>query len=202
MGESRRRRWRGHAGGVSEVKSGGLAASRAQPSPLVGEGRSRQRRVRGEGSLLAQTKKHHQPISARLRTNARRMRHSSTAAELAMWRLLRDRSLSSFKFRRQAPVENFILVFVCFDRRIVVEIDGSQHANSTLDAERDGQLAAAGFQTIRYWNNDVLMHPTSVLEDLLARMTEAERNPSPGASLRLAPPSPAKGEGKSARGKR
>jgi very-short-patch-repair endonuclease len=123
------------------------------------------------------------------------MRHSSTAAELAMWRLLRDRSLSGFKFRRQAPVENFILDFVCFERRIIVEIDGSQHANSVLDVAGDRQLGAAGFQTIRYWNNDVLMRPTSVLKDLLARLTDAERNPSPGASLRSAPPAPARGEG-------
>jgi len=129
------------------------------------------------------------------------MRHSSTAAELAMWRLLRHRSLSGFKFRRQAPVENFILDFVCFERRIVVEIDGSQHANSSLDAVRDTRLSDAGFQIIRYWNNDVLMRPTSVLEDIVARLTENEGNPSPGSGLRPEPPSPARGEGKQARGR-
>jgi very-short-patch-repair endonuclease len=129
------------------------------------------------------------------------MRRSSTAAEAAMWRLLRARALSGFKFRRQAPVENFILDFVCFEQRVIVEIDGSQHADSRRDATRDKQLRDAGFQTLRYWNNEVLMHPTSVLEDILARLADIERNPSPGASLRSAPPSPARGEGGRARGK-
>jgi very-short-patch-repair endonuclease len=129
------------------------------------------------------------------------MRRTSTDAEAAMWRLLRARVLSGFKFRRQVPVENFILDFVCFERRVIVEIDGSQHANSRRDATRDKQLSDAGFQTIRYWNNDVLMRPTSVLEDLVARLTENEGNPSPGSGLRPEPPSPARGEGKQARGR-
>ena len=118
-----------------------------------------------------------------------------------MWRLLRARALSGFKFRRQAPVEDFILDFVCFDRRIVVEIDGSQHAESLRDLARDKKLREAGFETVRYWNNDVLMRPEVVLEDLLRRLTEAESDPSPGVSLRSTPPSPAGGEGSRARGR-
>jgi very-short-patch-repair endonuclease len=149
---------------------------------------------------LALTTKHHRPISTRLRRYARGMRRTSTSAEEAMWRLLRARALSGYKFRRQAPVENFILDFVCFERRVVVEIDGSQHADSLRDTARDKQLRDAGFETIRYWNNDVLLRPAAMLEDLLARLTSLQRNPSPGASLRSAPPSPARGEGKRARG--
>ncbi|SFJ13183.1 Very-short-patch-repair endonuclease [Bradyrhizobium sp. Gha] len=87
-----------------------------------------------------------------------------------MWRLLRDRRLSAYKFRRQVPIENYILDFVCFDKRLVIEIDGSQHAESQRDAVRDGALAAEGFSIARYWNNDVLQQPTSVLEDILAKL--------------------------------
>ena len=123
------------------------------------------------------------------------MRQSFTNAEGTMWRLLRSRRFVGFKFRRQVPFRQYILDFVCFERRIVVEIDGSQHAESTRDATRDRVLRNAGFQTIRYWNNDVMARPVSVLEGIFARLTNLEENPSPGASLRSAPPSPTRGEG-------
>jgi len=98
------------------------------------------------------------------------MRHEPTDAEAAMWRLLRDRRLSAYKFRRQVPIENYILDFVCFDKRLVIEIDGSQHAESQRDAARDAALSADGFSVARYWNIDVLQQPTSVLEDILAKL--------------------------------
>jgi very-short-patch-repair endonuclease len=98
------------------------------------------------------------------------MRHEPTDAEAAMWRLLRDRRLSTFKFRRQVPFKNYILDFVCFDKRLVIELDGSQHAESQRDAIRDATLASEGFAIARYWNNDVLQQSTSVLEDILAKL--------------------------------
>jgi len=98
------------------------------------------------------------------------MRHEPTDAETAMWRLLRDRRLSAFKFRRQVPFKNYILDFVCFEKRLVIEIDGSQHAESQRNAARDAVLSAEGFVIARYWNNDVLQQPTSVLEDILAKL--------------------------------
>ncbi len=87
-----------------------------------------------------------------------------------MWRLLRDRRFSAFKFRRQVPFNNYILDFVCFEKCLVIEIDGSQHAESQGDAAREAALAAEGFQTVRYWNNDVLQQPAAVLEDILAKL--------------------------------
>ena len=98
------------------------------------------------------------------------MRHDATSAESVMWQLLRDRRLSTVKFRRQVPFQTYILDFVCFERRVVVEIDGSQHADSKRDERRDAVLAREGFQVIRYWNNDVLRRRRSVLEDLLAKL--------------------------------
>jgi very-short-patch-repair endonuclease len=89
-----------------------------------------------------------------------------------MWRLLRHRQLSAFKFRRQVPFKNYILDYVCFDKRLVIEIDGSQHAESQSDAMRTAALISEGFQIARYWNNDVLQQPVAVLEDILAKLAE------------------------------
>ena len=112
----------------------------------------------------------HRPVPKPLRQFAKNMRHKPTDAEAAIWRLLRDRRLSTFKFRRQVPFKNYILDFVCFDKRLVIEIDGSQHAESQRDVVRDAILSAEGFSIARYWNNDVLQQPTSVLEDILAKL--------------------------------
>lgn len=87
-----------------------------------------------------------------------------------MWRLLRERRLSAYKFRRQVPFKNYILDFVCFEKRLVIEIDGSQHAESQGDAARDAALSAEGFAIARYWNNEVLQQPSAVLEDILAKL--------------------------------
>jgi very-short-patch-repair endonuclease len=99
------------------------------------------------------------------------MRHEPTDAEAAMWRLLRDHRLSAFKFRRQAPFKNYVLDFVCFEKRLVIEIDGSEHADSQGDKARAAALASEGFATARYWNNDVLQQPVAVLEDVFAKLS-------------------------------
>ena len=100
------------------------------------------------------------------------MRREPTDAEAAMWRLLRGRRFQLYKFRRQAPFQSLILDFVCFEKRFIVEIDGSQHADSERDVARDALLTAEGFRIARYWNNDVLQQPAAVLEDILAKLTE------------------------------
>jgi very-short-patch-repair endonuclease len=114
-----------------------------------------------------------QPDKRRLREFAKAMRRSPTDAEAKMWRLLRDRRLASFKFRRQVPFQSYILDFVCFEKRLVVEVDGGQHAESLTDPARDRRLIAEGFQIARYWNNDVLQEPSVVLEDLFTRLTQS-----------------------------
>jgi very-short-patch-repair endonuclease len=120
------------------------------------------------------------------------MRSEPTDAEATMWRLLRDRRFSQFKFRRQVPFQNYILDFVCFERRLVIEIDGSQHAEATSDTARDQALAKEGFRVVRYWNNDVLQRRTDVLEDILSKLSKRRETPHPAPS---APPSPTGGEG-------
>jgi very-short-patch-repair endonuclease len=72
----------------------------------------------------------------------------------------------------QVPFQNFILDFVCFQQRLVIEIDGSQHAASERDTTRDAALTAEGFSVVRYWNNDVLQQPAAVLEDIVTKLSE------------------------------
>jgi very-short-patch-repair endonuclease len=140
------------------------------PSPLVGEGGAERSSATGEG--FAPQSPHHRPTAKRIRHFAKKMRHEPTDAEAAMWRLLRDRRLIRFKFRRQVPFQNFILDFVCFEQRFIVEIDRSQHSESKRDEARDAIFLAEGFRIARYWNNDVLQRPTSVLEDILVKLAE------------------------------
>jgi very-short-patch-repair endonuclease len=124
----------------------------------------------GEG--FAPHTPNHRPVANRIRGFAKKMRHEPTDAELAMWRLLRDRRLARFKFRRQVPFQSFILDFVCFEKRFIIEIDGSQHASSARDEAREAILVAEGFRIERFWNNDVLQQPSSVLEDIFAKLAE------------------------------
>ena len=140
------------------------------PSPLVGEGGAERSSATGEG--FAPQTPNHRPVAKRIRGFAKKMRHEPTDAEAAMWRLLRDRRLSQYKFRRQVPFQKFILDFVCFEKRVVIEIDGSQHASSNRDAARDSNLKAEGFRIERYWNNDVLQQPSAVLEDIFVKLAE------------------------------
>jgi very-short-patch-repair endonuclease len=136
----------------------------------VGEGGAERSEASGEG-FVPQTP-HHRPTAKLIRNFAKKMRRDPTDAEAAMWRLLRDRRFALFKFRRQVPFQSFILHFVCFEKRFIIEIDGSQHAASERDAARDAVLVAEGFRTARYWNNDVLQQPSAVLEDILAKLAE------------------------------
>jgi len=94
------------------------------------------------------------------------------------------------KFRRQVPIGPWIVDFVSFERRLVVEADGSQHANSSGDARRDHDLSERGFRVLRFWNNDVLSKPLVVADAIFAAAKPA---PSPGEQG--SPPSPTRGEG-------
>jgi very-short-patch-repair endonuclease len=98
------------------------------------------------------------------------MRHIATDSEKKLWRLLRSRQLEEFKFRRQVPIGNFIADLVCHERKLIVEVDGGQHAENARDEERDRWLAEAGYRVVRYWNNDVLKNPSGVLEAILSEL--------------------------------
>ena len=99
------------------------------------------------------------------RARARSLRKSSTAAELRMWHLLRNRTLQHFKFRRQHPIGDYIMDFICLEKKLVIEIDGGQHVErAQYDGARTAALEAVGCRVLRFWNNDVLTKSDSVLQ--------------------------------------
>jgi|SRR5579872_1467001 len=100
-------------------------------------------------------------------------RANQTNAEKLLWYKLRNRQLDGIKFRRQFPLLNFILDFYCMDKKLAIELDGSQHANSLYDAERSKELQKLGITVIRFWDNDVLQNINEVLEKILLALTSS-----------------------------
>jgi very-short-patch-repair endonuclease len=80
---------------------------------------------------------------------ARRLHKDMTDAERAPWRILRDRRLDGWRFRRQEPIDRYIVDFVCFEARLVIEVDGGQHHESESDQTRDAYLQSQGFRVLR-----------------------------------------------------
>jgi lysyl-tRNA synthetase class 2 len=98
---------------------------------------------------------------------ARHLRSRQTEAERKLWSRLRNRNLGGFKFRRQFPIDRYFADFVCIDAKLVVELDGSQHAEQAdYDAERTAALECCGFHVIRFWNYQVLRHMDDVLQTI------------------------------------
>ena len=99
---------------------------------------------------------------------ARYLRHQATDAEKKLWGLLRIRQLAKCKFRRQVSVGRFIVDFVCFEHRLVLELDGGHHQDqSAYDAHRTTWLESQGFRVLRFWNHQVLTEPDAVQEAIL-----------------------------------
>jgi very-short-patch-repair endonuclease len=101
---------------------------------------------------------------------ARRMRREPTTAELKFWYQVRDRRLEGFKFKRQVPIGPYIADFICIERRLIVEIDGGQHAESEHDLKRDAFLTAEGYRVLRFWNFDVLTNMDGVIDMVIAAL--------------------------------
>ena len=106
---------------------------------------------------------------------ARRLRTRPTEAERKLWSVLRSRQLDGFRFRRQAPIGRFIVDFVCLERKLVVEADGGQHAESLADDARTAWLESQGFRVIRFWNNDVLANIDGVADTIRRALTDMPR---------------------------
>ena len=104
---------------------------------------------------------------------ARQLRKNSTRAERKLWRYLRLRSLAGFKFVRQQPIGPYVVDFVCREQRLVIEVDGSQHADNRRDAVRDRWLAAHRYRVLRFWNNEVLGNIEGVWDTIFAAASAA-----------------------------
>ena len=104
---------------------------------------------------------------------ARQLRVDATDAEARLWLHLRNRMLGGFTFRRQFPVVLFIADFLCAERKLIVELDGSQHADNRADERRTRFLELRGYRVIRFWNPDVLSNTEGVLEMILLELRKA-----------------------------
>jgi very-short-patch-repair endonuclease len=97
------------------------------------------------------------------RSRAKELRNNPTEAERILWQHLRLRQFSGYKFRRQQPLGNYIVDFVCLGKRLVVEVDGGQHTSQhSYDERRDAWLQQQGFRVLRFWNNEVLQNVEGV----------------------------------------
>lgn len=109
---------------------------------------------------------------------AKTMRSHQTDAEQRLWHHLRAHRFLGLKFRRQKPIGRYIVDFVCHESRLIVEVDGGQHADRTAyDSGRDDWLREHGFRVLRFWNHDVLQQTEVVLEAI--RLAALSPAPSP-----------------------
>lgn len=94
------------------------------------------------------------------------MRKVMTQAELRLWNELCAHRLMSLGFRRQLPVAGYIVDFACPEKKIIVEADGSQHADASADVVRDAKLKALGWTVLRFWNDDILRDIDNVCQHI------------------------------------
>ena len=98
---------------------------------------------------------------------AKQLRQQPTEAETRLWRRLRRKQLGGLRFRRQAPIGPYIVDFFCPDAKLIVEVDGGQHADrQDCDDRRTKWLEASGYRVVRFWNNDVLANTERVLSEI------------------------------------
>jgi very-short-patch-repair endonuclease len=124
--------------------------------------------------------------SNRIRNDQRQraLRRNSTDAERELWQSLRGRQIDGAGFRRQHPFGDYILDFACLERKVVVELDGGQHAEATkYDDWRTRQMEQAGFAVLRFWNHEVFENREGMLEVILAALQDRTKpiptQPSP-----------------------
>ena len=105
---------------------------------------------------------------------ARELRRNATDAEKLLWKRLRMGQVESHKFRRQQPIGEYIVDFVCAERKLIVEVDGGQHVEqAAYDESRSKWLQDQGYRVVRFWNHDVLAMPDTVLSTILGELDKS-----------------------------
>jgi very-short-patch-repair endonuclease len=137
----------------------------SQVSPLAGETDLGLSPKSGEGSK---------------RSFAKQLRSKMTDVETKLWQQLRAKRFEDYKFRTQVPIGQYIVDFICYEKRLIVELDGSQHEGSTYDVKRDAWLRSQDFRVLRFWNNDV----NAALDGTLMAIHDALGLPSPASQGR------------------
>ena len=123
-----------------------------------------------------------------LTSYAKTLRQNSTDAEKILWRHLRAKQMEGIKFRRQQPIEGYVVDFVSLEKRLIIELDGGHHAViGDEDVVRDRCLSCNGFKVLRFWNHDVMQNREGVLETI--------RKACLGQGLHPPPAPPVKGGG-------
>ncbi len=131
---------------------------------------------RGEGDKILESKK----VSRQTMNRVRNLRCNFTDAEKKLWNNLRNRRLQGFKFKRQYPIDPYIIDFICLEARLVIEVDGGQHAEKgAYDEKRDAFLREKGFSILRFWNNEVLGQTEAVLQRIANVLMSPSPKPSP-----------------------
>ena len=146
-----------------------LAAGAFVPPPSAGEGKLARSDSRERGVLLRQ--------------RAKAMRCEPTPAEHRLWQILRAKRFAGFKFKRQLPIDFYIVDFICIAQRLIVEADGGQHSESEHDVRRDAYLKAQGFRILRFWNHDIFTNEEAVTETIFRALGD----PSPSQACGLGP---------------
>jgi very-short-patch-repair endonuclease len=115
-------------------------------------------------------------LQGALTLTARKLRNNPTEAEKYLWYELRQRNLG-IKFRRQAVIGHYIVDFICYEKKLIVEVDGGQHAQCQRDKERDQWFLEQGFEVLRFWNHDVLGNREEVLQKITENLESPRPNP-------------------------
>lgn len=111
---------------------------------------------------------------------ARRLRRNQTDAERKLWAALRGKTLGGYRFRRQHPMGPYVVDFVCLERRLIIELDGEQHAfDQARDKKRDEWLQSRGYNVVRFWNNEIYNNLPGVLDVLLEHLQTPQTSPPP-----------------------
>lgn len=118
------------------------------------------------------------PLPTTTKWNSRKLRREMTDAERKLWQYLRAGRLGGLKFRRQHPVPPYIADFCCVEHMLLVELDGSQHAQAT-DAARTRYLSSQGWRVIRFWDHDVLRDIESVVDAIWNSVGSRTHSPTP-----------------------
>ena len=114
---------------------------------------------------------------------ARALRRNQTSAEKRLWSRLRQLKAQGYKFRRQVPIDRFIVDFACLSERLIIEIDGGTHSTDEerrKDAEREAYLESQGFRVVRFWNGDVFENLNGVMDSIMATLPPPPTPPRRG----------------------
>ena len=113
---------------------------------------------------------------------ARKLRKNQTPQEQILWNILRNRQVLGYKFRRQYPIGNYVVDFVCKENKMIIEIDGGQHNTPEgilADENRTKYLQSVGYKILRFWNNEIDNNIEGVYQKIIEQIENIKTTPHP-----------------------